>query len=171
MMMHERLDGDGWRPFSGLSRDIWLGSSQGSGWHLKDTHTELSLSHFSVVLVLCLESCSCWKVNLRPSVRSGALWTRFSLRTSLYFAQFSFPSTQTSRLSLPLKNTPTVWCYCHHASLLGWYWAGDERCCWDGIGQVMGGAVGMVLGRGWAVLSGWYWAGDERCLISSRYEA
>ena len=39
-------------------------------------------------------SLSCWKVNLQLSLMSWALWTRFVRRISLYFAPFSFPSTQ-----------------------------------------------------------------------------
>ncbi len=46
---------------------------------------------------VCLGSSSCWKVNLRPSLRSWALWRRFSSRISLYLAAFIFPSIATSR--------------------------------------------------------------------------
>ncbi len=88
------------QPFSGLSRDVRKGSGQGSGWATR-TFTELSLSHSYVALAVCLgssssSSSSCWKINLWPSLRSWALWNRFSLRISLYFAPFSFPSTLTS---------------------------------------------------------------------------
>ncbi len=48
-------------------------------------------------LAVCLGSLSCWKVNLRPSLRSWALWRRFSSRISLYLAAFIFPSIATSR--------------------------------------------------------------------------
>ncbi len=37
------------------------------------------------------------KVNLRPSLRSWALWRRFSSGISLYLAAFIFPSIATSR--------------------------------------------------------------------------
>ncbi len=30
--------------------------------------------------------------------------------------------------SLPLKYTPAAWCCRHHASPLGWYYAGDKQC-------------------------------------------
>ena len=58
---------------------------------LEDIHRVVPKS-----LLHCLGCVSCWKVNLRPSPRSWALWTRFSLRISLYIALFSFPSTLTS---------------------------------------------------------------------------
>ncbi len=48
-------------------------------------------------LAVCLGSLSCWKVNLRPSLRSWALWRRFLSRISLYLAAFIFPSIATSR--------------------------------------------------------------------------
>ncbi len=88
----------GGQPFLGLSRDAQLGLSQGSGWlgHSR-TVTELLWSHSFVILAVCLGSLSCWKVNLRPSLRSWALWRRFSSRISLYLAAFIFPSIATSR--------------------------------------------------------------------------
>ncbi len=67
----------------------WLGHSR--------TVTELLWSHSFVILAVCLGSLSCWKVNLRPSLRSWALWRRFSSRISLYLAAFIFPSIATSR--------------------------------------------------------------------------
>ena len=99
---------------------LWLGHSR--------IFTELSLSHSCIVLAVCLGSLSCWKVNLQLSLPSRMLWTRFSLRISLYFAPFSFPSTLTSPLVLPLKNTPqhdAATTMLHH---------------WDSIGQVMNSA-------------------------------
>ncbi len=120
----------GGQPFLGLSRDAQLGLSQGSGWlgHSR-TVTELLWSHSFVILAVCLGSLSCWKVNLRPSLRSWALWRRFSSRISLYLAAIHlFPRLQPVVLSLQLKNTPTAWCCHHHASLLGLYWTGDEQC-------------------------------------------
>ncbi len=68
---------------------LWLGHSR--------TVTELLWSHSFVILAVCLESLSCWKVNLRPSLRSWALWRRFSSRIYLYLAAFIFPSIATSR--------------------------------------------------------------------------
>ena len=81
--------------FSGLSSDIRSGSSPGSGWATQG-HWDLSRSHSCVVLTVCLESLSCWKVNLRPSLRSWGLWSRFSSGISLYFAPFIFPSILTN---------------------------------------------------------------------------
>ncbi len=63
------------------------------------TFTELSLRQMcvsGVALAVCLGSLSCWKVNLLPSLRSWALWNRFSLRIYLYFSPFDFPATLTS---------------------------------------------------------------------------
>ncbi len=123
-----RLDGKCWwtaifrslqRCSIGFKSGLWLGHSR--------TVTELLWSHSFVILAVCLGSLSCWKVNLRPSLRSWALCRRFSSRISLYLAAFIFPSIAIV-LSLQLKNTPTAWCCHHHASLLGLYWTGDEQC-------------------------------------------
>lgn len=81
---------------------IWLGHSR--------TFTALSLSHCCVVLAVCLGLLSWWKINLRSSLRSWAPWNRFSLRISLYFAPFSFPSTLIS-LAVPAVEHPTAWCF------------------------------------------------------------
>ncbi len=94
----DRLDGKRWwtaifrslqRCSIGFKSGLWLGHSR--------TVTELLWSHSFVILAVCLGSLSCWKVNLRPSLRSWALWRRFSSRISLYLAAFIFPSTATSR--------------------------------------------------------------------------
>ncbi len=73
----------------GFKSGLWLGHSK--------TVTELLWSHSFVILAVCLGSLSCWKVNLRPSLRSWALWRRFWSRISLYLAAFIFPSIATSR--------------------------------------------------------------------------
>ena len=49
--------------FSGLFRDVRLGSSPGSGWA---NQGPLSRSHYCIVLAVCLGALSCWKVNLCP---------------------------------------------------------------------------------------------------------
>ena len=67
---------------------LWLGHSR--------TFRDLSLSHFCVVLAVCLGSLSRCKVNLHPSLRSWTLCSTFSSRISLYFAPFIFPSILTS---------------------------------------------------------------------------
>ncbi len=93
-----RLDGKRWwtaifrslqRCSIGFKSGLWLGHSR--------TVTELLWSHSFVILAVCLGSLSCWKVNLRPSLRSWALWRRFSSRISLYLAAFIFPSIATGR--------------------------------------------------------------------------
>ncbi len=70
-----RLDGKRWwtaifrslqRCSIGFKSGLWLGHSR--------TVTELLWSHSFVILAVCLGSLSCWKVNLRPSLRSWALW-------------------------------------------------------------------------------------------------
>ncbi len=70
-----RLDGKRWwtaifrslqRCSIGFKSELWLGHSR--------TVTELLWSHSFVILAVCLGSLSCWKVNLRPSLRSWALW-------------------------------------------------------------------------------------------------
>ncbi|XP_075931719.1 gamma-aminobutyric acid receptor-associated protein-like 2 isoform X2 [Anarhichas minor] len=78
----------------GFKSGLWLGHSR--------TFTELSRSHSFVILAVCLGSLSCWKMNLHPSLRSRALWSRFSSRMSLYIAAFIFPSILTS---LPVPAT------------------------------------------------------------------
>ncbi len=126
-----RLDGKRWwtaifrslqRCSIGFKSGLWLGHSR--------TVTELLWSHSFVILaVLCLGSLSCWKVNLRPSLRSWALWRRFSSRISLYLAAFIFPlDCNQSSCPCSWKNTPTAWCCHHHVH------------CWDCIGQVMSSA-------------------------------
>ena len=58
------------------------------------------LQHCLGCVLRVLGSLSCWKVNLRSSLRFWSLWSRFSSRISLYFAPFIFPSILTS-LSVP----------------------------------------------------------------------
>ncbi len=124
-----RLDGKRWwtaifrslqRCSIGFKSGLWLGHSR--------TVTELLWSHSFVILAVCLGSLSCWKVNLRPSLRSWALWRRFSSRISLYLAAFIFPSIATS---LPVPGswkTPHSMMLPPPCSLLGLYWTGDEQC-------------------------------------------
>ncbi len=87
----------GGQPFLGLSRDAQLGFKSGLWLGHSRTVTELLWSHSFVILAVCLGSLSCWKANLRPSLRSWALWRRFSSRISLYLAAFIFPSIATRR--------------------------------------------------------------------------
>ncbi len=97
---------------------------------------------------LCCQSCvawigslSCWNVNLRPRLRSWALWNRFSLRISLSFAPFSFPSNMTSLPvlaseqphSMRLLAAHFIWGWCSAGSsgqiiLFLRVW-GSIRCC------------------------------------------
>jgi hypothetical protein len=55
---------------TGFKSGLWLGHSR--------TFRDLSRSHCCIVLAVCSGSLSFWKVNLHPSLRSLALWTRFS---------------------------------------------------------------------------------------------
>ncbi len=123
-----RLDGKRWwtaifrslqRCSIGFKSGLWLGHSR--------TVTELLWSHSVVILAVCLGSLSCWKVNLRPSLRSWALWRRFSSRISLYLAAFIFPSIATSR-PCSWKTPPQ-----HDAATTMLHF-------WDCIGQVMSSA-------------------------------
>ncbi len=82
----------------GFKSGLWLGHSR--------TVTELLWSHSFVILAVCLGSLSCWKVNLRPSLRSWALWRRFSSRISLYLAAFIFPLITTRRPVPAAEKTP-----------------------------------------------------------------
>ena len=114
----------GGQPFSGLARDVRLGSGLWLG-HSR-TFPELPITLSCAALAACLGSLSRWKVNLQPSLKSWVLWTMFSLRVSLYFALFCFPSTLTSQPVAAAEKHPTAWCCYHHASPLGWHWASDE---------------------------------------------
>ncbi len=124
-----RLDGKRWwtaifrslqRCSIGFKSGLWLGHSR--------TVTELLWSHSFVILAVCLGSLSCWKVNLRPSLRSEHSGEGFRPGYPCTWPHSSFPRLQPVVLSLQLKNTPTAWCCHHHASLLGLYWTGDEQC-------------------------------------------
>ncbi len=124
-----RLDGKRWwtaifrslqRCSIGFKSGLWLGHSR--------TVTELLWSHSFVILAVCLGSLSCWKVNLRPSLRSWALWRRFSSRISLYLTAFIFPSIATSRPVPAAEKQP-------HSMML------PPPCF----------TVGTVLDRWWAV--------------------
>ncbi len=104
----------------GFKSGLWLGHSR--------TVTELLWSHSFVILAVCLGSLSCWKVNLRPSLRSWALWRRFLSRISLYLATFIFPSIATSHPVPAAEKHP-------HSMML----------------PPPGFTVGTVLDRWWAV--------------------
>ena len=56
--------------FSGLSRDVRSGSSPGSGWPLKDIQILFPKQLLLCAPAVCLGSFFCWKLNLRPSLRS-----------------------------------------------------------------------------------------------------
>ncbi len=73
---------------------VWVRALAGP---FKNSQQQLLWSQSFVILAVCLGSLSCWKVNLRPSLRSWALWRRFLSRISLYLAAFIFPSIATSR--------------------------------------------------------------------------
>ncbi len=115
--------------FLGLSRDAQLGLSQGSGWAIQEQSRSCSRSHSFVILAVCLGSLSCWKVNLRLSLKSWALWRRFLSRISLYLAAFIFPSIATSRPVPAAEKHP-------HSMML----PTTMLHCWDCIGQVMSSA-------------------------------
>jgi hypothetical protein len=106
-----RLDGDRFCTaiFRSLQRCLirfksrpWLGHSR--------TFRDLSRGNSCVILAVCLGSLSWWKVNLRPSLRSWALSSRFLSRISLYFAPFIFPSILTSlAVSATEKHPHRTW--------------------------------------------------------------
>lgn len=79
---------------SDLSR---VGSSLGSGWLTRGRLANSPEATHFVILVACLGSLSCWKLNFRPSWKSSALWSRTSSRISLYIATFIFPLTLTNQ--------------------------------------------------------------------------
>ena len=119
----------GERQSSSLSTDSQWDWSLGFGWGHSRTFTFLFWSHSSVALALCLGSLSCWNVNLQHSLRSFALWSRFSSRIYLYLAPFIVPSILTR---LPVLATEK-----HPPSMML-----PARCF----------TVGMVLNGWWAVL-------------------
>ncbi len=83
---HLRLAGDyHWTAIYRFLQRCLIGS--------KSQLIESSLSRSCIVLAVCVGWLSCWKVNFQSSLRFWALWTRLSLRISLYLAAFSFPSS------------------------------------------------------------------------------
>ncbi len=104
----------------GFKSGLWLGHSR--------TVTELLWSHYFVILAVCLGSLSCWKVNLRPSLRSWALWRRFRPGYPCTWPHSSFPRLQQSSCPCSWKTPPQ-----HDA-------ATTMLHCWDCIGQVMSSA-------------------------------
>ena len=105
----------------GFKSGLWLGHSS--------TFTELSWSHSFDILPVSLGPLSCWKMNRHPSLRSRALWSRFSSRMSLYIAVFIFLYILTSLPVPATKKHP-------HSMML------PPPCF----------TVGMVLAWWWAVL-------------------
>lgn len=84
------------------------------------TLTEFSWSHsFDILAVWWLTAFrSCWKMNCRPSLRSIALWSKFSSRMCLFIATVISPKILTSLLVPAAENNiPTEWC-CHHAYMM-----------------------------------------------------
>ena len=82
----------------GFKSGLWLGHSR--------RFTFLFWSHSSVVLAVCLGSLSCWNINLRHSLRSFSLWSRFSSRICLYLAPFIVPSILRSLPVLATEKHP-----------------------------------------------------------------
>jgi hypothetical protein len=71
--------------FSGLSRDVWSGSSPVSGWATHGHSKTCPEATPALSWLCCLGSLSCWKVNLHPSLRSWVLWSRFIKDLSVWF--------------------------------------------------------------------------------------
>ncbi len=121
-----RLDGKRWwtaifrslqRCSIGFKSGLWLGHSR--------TVTELLWSHSFVILAVCLGSLSCWKVNLRPGLRSWALWRRF---------RPGYPVLGRIHLSLDYNQSS---CPCSWKTPPQHDAATTMLHCWDCIGQVM----------------------------------
>ena len=97
----------------GLRSGLWLGHSK--------IFKRFPLNHSSVALAVCLGGLSCWKVNLRPSLKSLE-----DSRISLYLA----PSINLSILTsfpVPADKHPhsEAWWWQHHAvgmSFIGRDW-------------------------------------------------
>ncbi len=109
----------GGQPFLGLSRDAQLGLSQGSGWAIQEQSRsccEALLHYFSCVLrvIVLLEG------KPSASLRSWALWRRFSSRISLVLGRIHL-SLDCNQSSCPCswKTPPQHDAATHHASLLG----------------------------------------------------
>ena len=60
----------------GFKFGLWPGHSR--------TFRDMSQSHSCLVLAVCLGSLSCWQANLRFSLKSSVLWSRFSSRISVF---------------------------------------------------------------------------------------
>ena len=100
--------------FSGLSRDVWSGSSPGSGWATQG-NSETCPEATPALSWLCVYGrCPVGRWTFAPvwcPEHSGAGFHQGSLCTLLHS---SFPWLVSQ--SLPLKNIPTACCH-HHASL------------------------------------------------------
>ncbi len=64
----------------------------------------------------------------QPSLRFWALWTRFSLRISLYLVAINFPSSLITSSVPAAGKHPQDMMLPPHDSPLGWYYAGDKLC-------------------------------------------
>ena len=81
--------------FSGISRVVRLESRPEPGW--ATWHSETYPEANPTLSWLCAYGCCLvGRWTFAPSLRSWALWRRFSSRISLYFAPFIFPSILTS---------------------------------------------------------------------------
>ena len=115
-------------PSSGLSADAIWGLTLGFGWATQGHSETCPEATPALSWLYAHGSLLCWKVNCCPSLRLHALWSRFSLMTSLYFAASILPSILTS---LPV---PAAEKYLHSMML-------PPPCF----------TVGMVLAKWWAV--------------------
>ena len=131
-------------PFSGLSRGDWEWVQvRALAEPPKDIHRVIAklLLH---CLAVCLWSLSCWKVNLRPRLRSWVLRTRSLLWISLCNAPFSSPSSPS---------------HCHWKTPTKHDAATTMLQRRDGTGQVMSGAgfpPDMRLKKWGQIVQSWF---------------
>ena len=76
--------------FSSLARDSQVDLGLNFDWAIV-TWICFDLNRSIVALAVCLGSLSCWKVNLRPSLKSFADSNGFPSKIVLYLAPSIFP--------------------------------------------------------------------------------
>ena len=102
------------KPFSGLSRDALLGSGLDSGWATPGLSQSFPEATPLFSWRYASGELSCWNVNLRPSLISGALWKMFPLRIASIFPSIltSLPVPVTEKHSHSMRLPPSCLTVC-----------------------------------------------------------
>ena len=84
----------------GFKSGLWQGHSR--------TFRDWSHSHSCVVLAVCLESLSCWKLNLHPQSEVLSTLETVFIKVLCTLLHSAFPRSRLVSQSLPLKNFSTA---------------------------------------------------------------